>query len=155
MAENTEETIELEMSENVQQMVMYAFDEAAQKINEGILNPFTIILKGENLTIEEHDGDDPDEYRASAAKAILRDAEVLDGYAFAYDGFVELDGEDEARDAIVLEYAEIDSDIATVLCMFYDTVDEDGTTLVKVDEQIAVVGEAESLIPEEYRAIEE
>lgn len=161
MAPADDGTTTVEMSENLMQAVGYAFQEAMSKLADGSeLQPFTVILNGENLTIEEHDGEDDDECRASAQRAINVDPASVDGYAYAYDGFIQtgLDP-DDTQDAIIVECAEYDDDHATVLCKIYDqeALEEftrrqaAGEESLQVDDGMYVIGEIESMIPEDFR----
>lgn len=150
MAELEEGQEIIEISEDMQKVIFYAFDEAEKKLGgEDGLIPFTVILSGENLTIDEHSGNSAEECRESARLAIEADPASVDGYVFAYDGYVEPeDGEEgEEMDAIILEYAEADMDEALVLCRLYE-LDDEG---YHVEEEVAIAGEVESFIPEDYR----
>jgi hypothetical protein len=140
----------IELSEDLQKVVLYAFDEAEAKLGgeEGLI-PFTIVMSGENLAIDEHGGESAEECRESARKAVALDPASVDGYVFVYDGYIEPeDDPDNMLDAIILEFAEPDSEYATVLCKLYT---DDGEGNFDVDEEIAIAGEVESFIPFEYR----
>ena len=150
MAELEEDQEIIEISEDMQKVIFYAFDEAEKKLGavDGLV-PFTVILSGENLTIEEHSGESAEECRDSARRAIELDPASVDGYVFAYDGYVEPEeGEEDEMDAIILEYAEADMDEALVLCRLYAEAEDGGFA---VEEEIAIAGEVDSFIPEDYR----
>ncbi len=149
MVETDEDRQVVELNEDLEKVILYAFNEAEEKLSadDGLV-PFTIVMSGDNLTIEEHGGENPDEWRASARRALVGDPASVDGYVFVYDGYVELeDAENGSQDAIILEFAEPDDETATVLCRLYS---ETGEGVFEVEEEIAVVGENDSLYPLDY-----
>jgi hypothetical protein len=164
MANNDEETVTIEMSENMTQVLGFSLHEALSKLaGENGFTPFTVVLSGENLSIEEQEGDNPDECRANAQHTLEVDPASVDGYAFVYDGYVQIDeAGNDTRDAIIIECAEVDDAEATVLCYFYDNEvlssflasgDEEDAEDVAA-EDLAVVGTTDSLIPEDYRVVD-
>lgn len=142
----------VELNEDLEKVILYALNEAEEKLSaeEGLV-PFTVVISGENLTIEEHGGENPEEWRASARQALVGDPASVDGYVFVYDGYVELeDAENGSQDAIILEFAEPDDEAATVLCRLYS---QTGEGAFEVEEEIAVVGENDSLYPLDYHPV--
>lgn len=115
-----EDTVEI--SDSLEKIALYAFDEAKQKLEEaGEFTPFTIMLEGENLYIETHPGDTPEECNLSASKTIVSAQQAIESYVFCYDGFVDLD--DGEHDAIIAEAAEREDETAHALCVLYDQTD--------------------------------
>lgn len=124
-------------------VVLYAFDEARQKLEQGSdVEPFTVILAGENLFIESHPGDDIVECFNSARKTIF-DMELLaDAYVFCYDGYIQLD--EGTRDALIAERATKDDEVGEAFALLY-RIDEDGDGSIEFEETIFGLGEAPSL----------
>lgn len=119
-----EETVEI--SDSLEKIALYAFDEAQQKLEEaGDFTPFTVLLQGENLYIETQPGDDAPECFESARKTVLAAQDAVESYVFCYDGYVDLD--EGEHDAIIAEAADRGQDQAYALCLLYH---RDGDTLV-------------------------
>ncbi|MDR1713236.1 MAG: hypothetical protein LBR39_03675 [Coriobacteriales bacterium] len=113
-----EETMELTDEKITDRVVFYAFDQAAEMLQEaGGFEPFTIILKGEDLFIEEHPGESVEECYDLARKEVFKMQLIAEAYAFCYDGFVEL--EDGPSDAIIVERASKGDAQAEVLVVLY------------------------------------
>ena len=124
-------------------VVFYALDEARQKLEQGNeVEPFTVIVSGENLYIESHPGDDIVECFNSARKTLF-DMELLaDAYVFCYDGYVQLDG--GARDALIAERATKTDEVGEAFALLY-TIDEDGDGSIEFEDSLYHLGEAPSL----------
>lgn len=115
----------VEISDSLEKIALYAFDEARQKLEEaGDFAPFTVLLQGENLYIETHPGDDAQECFESARKTVLAAQDAVESYVFCYDGYVDLD--EGEHDAIIAEAADRGQEQAYALCLLYH---EDGDTL--------------------------
>ncbi len=100
----TANTTALNEDEPLDRIVLFALDEATEKLEQGgELEPFTVILHGENLHIESHPGEDAVECFNSAMASVQQLAHILDAYVFVYDGYVNTD-EGEC-DAIIVERA--------------------------------------------------
>jgi len=120
-AEIDEEEV-VEISDSLEKIALYAFDEARQKLEEaGEFAPFTILLQGDNLYIETHPGDDTAECFESARKTVLAAQDAIESYVFCYDGYVEMD--EGEHDAIIAEAADRGQEEAFALCLHYH---EDG-----------------------------
>lgn len=116
---NMDEEEEIEISDALEKVALYAFDEARQKLDEtGEFEPFTVMLEGDNLYFESHPGEDVDECFESARRTILSAQDAIESYVFCYDGFVDLD--DGTHDAIIVEAAESADPTAKALCLIYD-----------------------------------
>jgi len=109
---------ELSEDDPVERAVFYSLDEAAQKLEEqGDFDPMLIIVQGEEIHVDEPDGDDEETIIAAAQKTVYQMAKVADAYVFVYDGFVDLD--DDSSDAIIVEYARKGDSEAQVLAWLY------------------------------------
>jgi len=138
--DDTEIESELDSEDLLEKVVLYAFDQAQQKLEqEGIVEPFTILVEGDNLKIETHAGEDAAECFESARLSIYAMYKLIDAYAFCYDGYVELD--DETRDALIVEYASKGDESGEALALLY-TEDEDTLTF---DDNLYSLGEAPTL----------
>jgi hypothetical protein len=114
----------IEISDALEKVAAFGFDEAMQTLTSGgELIPFTVLLEGENLYIETHPGETPDECYESARKTVTSAEAAIESYVFVYDGYVDLD-EGEV-DAIICEAGDKGEDEAYALCLRYE-VDEDG-----------------------------
>lgn len=132
-----EETMEI--SDALEKVAKFAFEEARQKLEEaGEFTPFTVMLEGENLFVETHPGDDADECYGSAQNTILAASAAVENYVFCYDGYVDLD--DGEHDAIIVEAAEKGDDVAYALALTYE-LEEDAYTF---EELPAYIGDAPS-----------
>ena len=110
---------ELSEEDPVERAVFIALDEAATKLDEqGEFEPFIIIVQGDEIHIEEQEGDDEDEIIAAARRTVFQMANVADAYILAYDGYVDL--EDGVGDAIIVEYARAGEEEAQVLGWLYN-----------------------------------
>ncbi|MCL2632793.1 MAG: hypothetical protein FWD45_06915 [Coriobacteriia bacterium] len=130
MAENEESQFqdeeiigELNEDDPVERAVFIALDEAANKLDEqGDFEPFLIIVQGDEIHIEEQEGDDEEEVIAAARQTVLQMQHVADAYILTYDGFVDLD--DGRSDAIIVEFARAGDEEAQVLAWLYYTHDD-------------------------------
>ncbi|MDR3307739.1 MAG: hypothetical protein LBS58_02415 [Coriobacteriales bacterium] len=129
-------------------VVLYAFDQARQKLEEGgIVEPFTILVKGENLYIESHPGEDAVECFNSARKTVFEMEQASDAYVFCYDGYVDLD--EGTRDALVVERARKDDDLGEAFAILYTEDEDDEEGGIEFEDSIYDLGEASSLYKEE------
>lgn len=128
---------ELNSEDLLEKVILYAFDQAQQKLEQGgFVEPFTILVEGDNLKIENHTGEDAAECFESARLSIYAMDKLISAYVFCYDGYVEL--EDETRDALIVEYANKGDEPGEALALLYT---EDGDTLV-FDDNLYNLGEA-------------
>lgn len=151
------------VEEALDQAVIYAFNEATQILEQGgpeALTPFSVMVEGDELYVENHPGEDARECFESAQRSIYAMQLKIDSYAFCYDGYVELD--DETKDAIIVEAAKVGDESAHAYARLYTLVDdgaEDGEAVsgasadgkaVKalVEDALADLGEAPVLFLE-------
>lgn len=126
-----------EIPELVEKVILFALDEGKEKLTQGSeLVPFTSLVVKENLFIETHPGDDPEQCFA-AARHTVEGARGADAYAFCYDGYVEID--DGTKDALIAEGGLPGEDTAYAVGYLYDIAD-DGTVTFEPD--AAYIGEA-------------
>ena len=140
----TAHAAELDESVDTDKVVLFAFDEAADKLEQaGEFEPFTVVLHGENLHVESHPGDDAIECFNSAATAVKTLEHVMSNYVFAYDGYVETD--EGTNDAIIVERGKPGDETAQVFAILY-SIDEEGEGTLEFEEGIYDLGPASSLL---------
>jgi|GEM_PF-610741 len=127
------------LDEMMEKVIFFALDQAVQTQEQGgVVVPFTVLVKGDDLCVENHPGDTVEECFQSAENTVFASALLVDAYVFCYDGFVDLsDGE---HDAIILEAAHKDDDAAQAYAFTYE---EQEDKLV-YGEALLGVGETES-----------
>jgi hypothetical protein len=131
---------ELNAEEIVARAVLYAFDQGTELLEQaGEFEPFTIIVSGEELFVEEHPGETEEESYESARRTVYQMERLSDAYAFCYDGYVDLD--DGVSDAIIVEYARKGDEVAAAVVKLYHRHDEH----FHFDEELYQVGDADSL----------
>ena len=124
-------------------LVLFAFDEACQKLGQASeLEPFTVVISGDDLYIESHPGENIVECFNSARQAIKLMSSLAEAYVFCYDGYVRLD--EETRDAVIAERAQKDDETGEAFALFY-RIDESGEGSVEFEQAIISLGEAPSL----------
>lgn len=124
-----QEQVTLQISENVQHALEYAFEEAEQRLQTGAeqLVPFSVIVVDEGLEVNEHSGVTPQDVHESARALIAQ--EMPEGYALCYDGYVETD--EGTLDALICEVADRGCVAADALALLYTC--EDGTYTFEED----------------------
>ncbi len=136
---DSEETSEQTLDEVLEKVLFFALDEAVQKQEQGgVVVPFTVLVKGDDLCIENHPGDTVEECFDSAEMTVFKNAFMVDAYVFCYDGFIDLD--DGEHDAIILEAATKDDEEAQAYAFTYV---EEGDTLT-YGEALLGIGETSS-----------
>lgn len=126
-----------EIPETLEKVLLFALDEAKQKMLQGAdVVPFTALVIKENLFIESHPGDDPEECFA-AAKHTVQGARGAEAYALCYDGFIDTD--EGGLDAIIAEGGIPGEEDGYAICYLYE-VSEDGKPVF--EDEPAYVGEA-------------
>lgn len=90
-----------EIPEILEKVLLFSLEEAKEKMNQGAeVIPFTALVVKENLFIESHPGDTPEDC-FKAARHTVENARGSQAYAFCYDGYIEVD--DETKDALIAE----------------------------------------------------
>ena len=138
----TEEQEVLEMDEVLEKVISYCAEEAKEKLAQvGSFEPFTVIVEGDNMHIESHPGDDPEQIRARARVAVATASSFADYYCFCFDGFVDTDAGE--LDAIVIEAAARDQEQAFVIVNLYN-VNESGEGTLVFEDELAFVDNTET-----------
>ncbi len=138
----TDEQETLEMDEVLEKVISYCAEEAKEKLAQaGSFEPFTVVVEGDNMHIENHPGDNPEEIRSNARVAVATASSFASYYTFTYDGFVDTDAGE--LDAIVIEAAARDDEEAMAIVNLY-RVDESGDGSIVFEDELAYVGETES-----------
>ncbi|MBQ9954164.1 MAG: hypothetical protein IJO87_01885 [Eggerthellaceae bacterium] len=126
-----------EIPEALEKVLLFALDEAKQKMTQGAeVVPFTALVIKENLFIESHPGDNPEECFA-AAKHTVQGARGAEAYALCYDGFIDTDDGD--IDALIAEGGIPGEEDGYAICYLYE-MGEDGKP--EFEDEPAYVGEA-------------
>lgn len=150
VTENDAELMEVELSEDLQKILFYAFDEAVGKLEsrDGLI-PFTVTLAGDDIYVDCYD--DPDKCMDLARESVNIIAHIANAYVFCYDGFIELEDGTEA-DMVIAEIGEKGSDVALAFGLVYE-VGGDGN--IQYDEALIELDEVANLFdPEAVAAAE-
>jgi len=130
---------ELNSEEILARTILYALDEGAERLRQcGSFDPFTILIRGEELYIEDHPGNDEEGSYSSANRVVLLMEKLGDAYVFCYDGLVDL--ESGQSDALIVEYANRDDVLAQINIRLYRIVDGEYI----FEESLYQAGETES-----------
>ena len=90
-----------EIPEILEKVLLFALDEGKQKMLAGEdVIPFTSLVVKDNVFIETHPGNNPEEC-FNYARHTVQGARGADAYAFCYDGYVETDA--GTKDALIAE----------------------------------------------------
>jgi hypothetical protein len=157
---------ELSAEQILERTVLYALEQGAEKLGQAEgFDPFTILIDGEELYLEEHPGESEEVSRASARRTVYQMERLCDAYVFCYDGYVELaDGADEdgedgdtgdtgevnggadtedagTRDALIAEYASKGDEQAPIVALMYHRHGDHS----HFDDTLYQIGEADTL----------
>ncbi|MCL2826671.1 MAG: hypothetical protein FWD72_04630 [Eggerthellaceae bacterium] len=98
--ENSETEVP-EIPEVLEKVMLFALDEAKEKMQQGAdLVPFSVLVVKDNLFIETHPGDTAEEC-FDDARHTVEGTRGANAYALCYDGFVETDA--GTVDAVIAE----------------------------------------------------
>ncbi len=138
----TDDQATLEMDEVLEKVISYCAEEAKEKLAQaGAFEPFTVVVEGDNMHIENYPGDDVEAMRANAKTAVATASDFADYYCFCYDGFVDTDAGE--LDAIIIESAAREDEHAIAIVNLY-RVDEAGDGAIMFEDELAYVGEADT-----------
>ena len=116
--------VTLQISDNAQQALAFAFNEAQQRLNTmGQFDPFTVTVVDEGVEVNDHPASSPEGVRESVKMLVAQD--MPEAYVLCYDGDVDTD--DGTLDCIVAEVADRGNTDASALVLLY-TKDADGFT---------------------------
>ncbi|MCD8317067.1 MAG: hypothetical protein LUB61_06675 [Eggerthellaceae bacterium] len=111
-----------ELPEILQRTLVFALTEARDKLIAGEeVVPFTCLVVKDNLFLEEHPGETPDEC-FEWARHTVEGARGADAYAFCYDGY--LDTNMGIKDALIAEGGIPGEDEGYAVAFLYETDDE-------------------------------
>ena len=135
----------LELDDVLEELLAYCLSQAREKLEAGEeLVPFTAVVEGEQIFIEEHDGADTINCRLDAQATVKSASTFSDHYAFCYDGFLVTN--QGTLDAVMVECADRDMDRAHAIALLYKTA-ADGK--LEFADQPALAGDAESFYDRE------
>ena len=113
----------LEMDETLEKILFYSLDEARAKLEaDGECAPFTVVVNGDQMFVENYPDEDAETCRANAQANVKAASTFASHYAFCYDGFLETN--QGALDAIIVEAAERDMEQAYVIGLLYEGAGE-------------------------------
>lgn len=125
-----------EIPEILEKVMLFALDEAREKMTQGSeIVPFTTLVVKENLFIETHPGETSEEC-FSAARHVVEGARGAQTYAFCYDGYIDTDA--GVQDAIIAEGGIPGQDEGMAIGLLYRVADG-GITFEK---EPAYIGQA-------------
>jgi hypothetical protein len=136
--------VALDPQQTLDKIVLYALDEGRQKLEEnGSFEPFTVILRDEDLLVENHVGDDVLECFESAARTVQALASSSQAYVFVYDGYI--NSVEGRLDAMIAERGVVGQNQADAFALLYslDSTRPDGLT---IGESILGLGQTTSLL---------
>jgi len=140
----TADAAELNESHALDKIVLFALDEAIEKLEQsGEMEPFTVILHGDNLQVESHPGEDAVECFNAAAATVQRLAHIMDAYVFVYDGYINTDS--GTKDALIAERGTPDANRAEAFAILY-TMGEAEEGSLTFEEGIYALGPVSSLL---------
>lgn len=138
-----------EIPEILEKVMLFALDEAREKMTQGNeIVPFTTLVIKENLFIESHPGETAEDC-FNEARRTVEGARGAQAYAFCYDGYIDTDA--GVQDAIIAEGGLPGEDEGMAIGLLYKTI---GETIVP-EEEPAYIGSAPNFmeglkISEEY-----
>ena len=113
-----------EIPEALEKVLLFALDEAKEKMSNGEdVVPFTVLVVKDNLFIENHPGDSADACFA-AARHTVEGARGAESYGFCYDGYIETDA--GTKDALIAEGGIPGEDEGLAIGQLYE-IDDEGT----------------------------
>jgi hypothetical protein len=131
---------ELNCEQILERAVLYALEQGAEQLEQaGEFEPFTILIEGEELFIEDQPGESEEQSYASARRTVYQMERLCNAYLFCYDGYVDL--EDGTSDAIVVECANKGDLSARIIVRMYHRHGDH----YHFDTELYEVGEADTL----------
>ena len=139
---NIDELETVEMDEVLEKVINYCCEEAKEKLAQtGSFEPFTVVVEGDNMHIENFPGEDPEKIREEARTAVATASSFADYYCFCFDGYVDTDA--GSFDAIVVEAAAREDENAMAIVCLYK-VNDSGDGSILFDEGMAYVSDTET-----------
>lgn len=139
---NIDELETVEMDEVLEKVINYCCEEAKEKLAQtGSFEPFTVVVEGDNMHIENFPGEDPEKIREEARVAVATASSFADYYCFCFDGYVDTDA--GSFDAIVVEAAAREDENAMAIVCLYK-VNDSGDGSILFDEGMAYVSDTET-----------
>lgn len=112
----------LEMDDVLEKITFYSLDEAKKKLDEdGGFAPFTVVVQGDEMFVEEYPGEDVVTCRKNAEANVKSSSSFSTHYAFCYDGFLMTDN--GQLDALIVECAQRDMEQAYTIALLYKVED--------------------------------
>ena len=140
VAADVVEESEINAERILERTILFALDEAGEQLKQsGGVEPFTVLIKGEELFVEEQPGISEEISYAAARRAVFQMENLCNAYVFCYDGYVDLDS--GQSDALIAEFANKEDEQAQVIVRLYNNTD-DGP---EIEDTLYHVGDAETL----------
>ncbi len=131
---------ELSSEEILEGTILFALEQAGEQLEQsGEVEPFTILINGEELNVEGLMGETEEEFYAEARRSVFQMEKISNAYVFCYDGFVDLDSGES--DALIVEFANKGDENAQVIVRLYKNEDDN----LEIEETLYHVGETETL----------
>lgn len=142
----------------LESVLLYCLKDARERMQQGEnIIPFSALAVGETLFMEEHPGNTPAE-SYSSAQHVLAGTRGAKAYGFCYDGYINVDTDDESnvqRDCLIAEGGTPGAPHGHAVGQMY-TIDDEGN--VSFNEEVIYVGKAlnymVNLTPEEDEEVE-
>ena len=132
--------VTLQISDNAQQALNFAFNEAQQRLTTvGQFDPYTVTVVDGGVEVNDHPAASPEAVRESVKMLLAQD--MPEAYVLCYDGDVDTD--EGTLDCIVCEVCDRGNDDAFILVLLY-TKDVQGYTF---EADYAYAGPAPTLYP--------
>ncbi len=126
-----------EIPEILEKVLLFSLEEAKSKLSQGDeITPFTSLVVKENLFIENHPGESPEECFGYARRTV-ENARGASAYSLCYDGYIEVD--EGEQDALIAEGGIPGAEEGYAVGYLYK-IDDEG--VITFEEEPAFIGEA-------------
>ena len=126
-----------ELPDLLEKVLIFALEEMKEKLEQGQdIIPFSCLVVKDNLFMESHPGDTPEQCFADARHTV-EGARGAEAYAMGYDGYIETD--EGVKDALIAEGGLPGEDAGHAIGYLY-TMDDEGN--VTFADEAAYIGEA-------------
>lgn len=111
-----------ELPEILEKVLLFSLNEARAKVAEGQdVVPFTALVVGDDLFLESHPGESPEEC-FSFARHTVQGARGASAYALCYDGYIDTD--EGTKDALIAEGGVPGANTGYAIGLLYEPADD-------------------------------